>query len=527
MVYGEGAAQTIQSLRIERIPVFPETTAALLPWYLRLANRLHHQTRDSVIRGEVLLHEGDAFDSLRVRESERLLRQRGIFESARITCAHADSGYAGTIRVQDLWTLGLILSYEKQADISSLTLGLRDSNFLGTGNSIRWLQTISTDQDAFHVSADFPRLRPGRALASLAYTDEEGSRGRFASIGRSIETEFDHWSWGAIALTTKGRQRFFHSGEETGSSPFRLQRYGIHLGRYRTARLQAGYGVGWITQRLAPRGNPRSSAPQFVPPPAIERIRIGAPLAFVGLMRRRFMKSTNLERYRAIEDSPLGWSASLVVAPNLRRTEDRAHALAVRSVLQGSALARPTLQVSGELAGLLFLRSSGRADERALRATTTLGWQPDAHALTIAQASVLAGADRPEAAVFYLGTDSGLRGFPTREFEAREYILGTLEQRFWSGVEILWTGLGGNLFVDVARPSLDGRMDDEHWRSGWGCGLLLGLRKSAQQPVRFEIAWRTDRAAPPVFSITSDSWLRIIPFVHLPSPTEDLRQGLR
>ena len=165
--------------------------------------------------------------------------------------------------------------------------------------------------------------------------------------------------------------------------------------------------------------------------------------------------------------------------------------------------------------------------EQLGRAVATLRWSPIPRSLTVAQGEVSGGQDQADSDVRYLGAESGLRGFPSREFAAQNFVFATLEQRLWSGMEIMWFGLGANLFTDTVRATMDGRFDDEPWRTGWGFGLLLGSRKSAQQPVRIEVAWRTDRRASPTFSITAGSRLRIVPPVGMPYPIGDLRDGLR
>ncbi len=512
---------------IERVPVFPETTDAPNAWYMRLANRLHAQTRPWVIRRELLFQPGGPVDSTRMVESERLLRERGIFESVRIRIAPGDSGKVATVRAQDLWTLGIIANFDKTADLTSVTLGIRDTNLLGTGNYIHTYHTFSSDQGVTVVSAAIPRIGRRRAGAGFGFADQEDARALSLSLGRGIETRFDRTSWGAIANSVTGSRRFFFRGDEIGKSPYRHEHYGLYAARFRGAGLQRGVGIGWIEQREAPRDAPFSSALGFDPPPPIEKLHVGGPTVFVDLLDRSYATSTNLERYGSTEDVPTGWSAHLAVVPNVHHNDDPSRTIAIRSVAQFATFLHRKLEAGGELSGLTFMRAGGRRGEQIGRATATVRWTPSPAALAIAQAAVRGGRDRPESEIFYLGSETGLRGFPSREIAARNFVMATFEQRFWSGAEYFWTGIGANLFADTVRPTIDGRFNDEPWRTGWGFGLLLGARKSSQQPVRIEIAWRTDRHASPTFSITSGTWLRIIPPLGLLFPVGDLRDGLR
>ncbi len=503
-----------------RQTVFPETTGVPLAWPLRLANRLHHRTCERVVRHEILFREGSLLDTLRLRESERLLRERNFFESVEISHRIEQDRNVVRVRTQDLWTLGIVLNYEKQADISSLNFGLRDTNFLGTGNSLYWSQTVSTDQDALHLAAVLPRLARTRAAASVLYSEQGDGIMRSAGLGRHHQTIFDRWGWGVGALDADGVQRFFRSGEEYGLSRFRREDLEGYLGRYSVRRVEYGFGAGWVVRTLSPTGDPETSGGSSIAPPAFEPRRHGGPLLFGGLMRRRFVAIRNVERYGTTEDIPLGWAVHISAGPNLRWKSDTSHAFAVRGLLSGSLFPVPHCGIAGEVAGAVFFRSDRTAGERHLRAVGSAGWRPTPRTLTFAQATLLLGADRPATTVYYFGTDAGLRGFPTREIEARDYLLATLEQRFWSGIEVLWVGLGGNLFIDSCLPASNGRLAGNPLRTGCGGGMLLGLRKSSQRPVRIEVAWRTDRRSSPTFSISTSTQLRLAPRVVLPQPTQ-------
>lgn len=521
-----GSARPIESITIQRLPVFPETTGAPNPWYMDLVNRLHVQTRPWVIRRELLFHVGEPTDSTRITESERILRERGIFESVRIRLAPGDSGNVVTVRAQDLWTLGIITSFDKTADLTSLTLGIRDTNLLGSANYLLVYHTFSTDQDVSVASVAVPRIGRHRAGASMSWVDQEDARSFSSSIGRGVENRYDRFGWGVTGIHSTGSRRFFHRSDEIGKSPYEYEQYGVYAGRFRGEEPQWGAGMGWIELRESPHGIPEGAIPDYVPP-AIVETHVGGPVLFTSLLDRRYRTATNLERYGSTEDVPTGWSAHLAFIPNIHRHDDPQRAIAFRSSAQIAQYLHPRWEAACEISGLAFIHDDGRRGEQLGAATGTVRWTPTPMALSIVQGSVRGGRDRAESELSYLGSDSGLRGFPSREFTTRSTVLATLEQRFWTGAEFLWTGIGFNLFTDTARPSMDGRFDAERWRTGWGFGMLLGPRKSFREPVRIELAWRTDRSAAPTFSITTGTWLRIIPPLGTLFPVGDPRSGLR
>ena len=517
----------ITRIEIETAPVFPDTTEEPLPWILRLANRLHATTREGVIRSEILLEEGAPFDSLRMKESERLLRERGLFERVELRAFLGDSGRVVRARTQDIWTLSVLLSIEKLADLSTLTIGLQDGNLLGTGNRLSWIQSFSNDQDGLQASLTLPRLGATRAALSLGYADFEDARARSGFLGRHPETPFDRFGWAIRAQTGRGRQRFFHDGEEVGTSGYARESLSLFLGRYAGSDPQVGAGVGWAERRLRPSGEPRATAPGFSPPPAFIEARHRGPLLYAGAMRRRFLETRNLDRYGTIEDLPVGWSVSASAGPNLLRREDPQRAFAAWASLAGSWFRTSRLGASLECVAEGFLDRDRRWTERRLIAAGAAVWHPHDRWLAALQGSALVGADRPETAVLYLGTDTGLRGFPARAFETRDYFLATIETRYWTGIEVLWTGIGLNLFTDSALPSPGSLSAGEKWRTGAGCGLLLGLKKSLRRPVRIEVAWRTDAPADPTLTATMSASLRVVPSILLPDPVLRLAEAAR
>lgn len=515
----EVPAETIERITIERLPVFPDTTATPLAWPLRLANRLHRTTSERVIRNEILFSEGSAFDTLRLKESERLLRRRRIFESVDIKSAVSDSGRHVTIRTHDLWTLALILSFDKQADLTTATVGVEESNVLGSGNEIRWYQQLSTDQDGFLASIDIPRIGAGRSSASLFYTDMSDGESYSAFLGRRPETPFDRWGWRLSSFGIRGKQRFFVQGEESGASRFERASHSFSVGRYHGRKVRFGYGIGWAERKLEPKSDPVSYMWGVPPPPDFEPRRHGGPLLHASAMQRVFRESTNLDRYGTVEDLPVGWLLQVSLGPNIRHEDDPSRAFATQAALAAAAFPIRQVCTSFEAIGAAFVSHDRIASERMVYATGTIGWQPSPRILSVAQVSALAAADRPATSVAYLGTSTGLRGFPAREFEVRDYVMATFEQRFWSGIETLWTGIGADIFVNTALPSRSALSEAETWRTGVGFGLLFGVKKSLRPPLRIEIAWRTDKKADPTLTVSMQRSLQIIPSIFLPSPT--------
>lgn len=100
----------------------------------KTGNQLHMKTRRMVIKDLLLFKKNEPYDSLLVKESERLIRSQkyvqDVLMSTYSSSAKADSVDV-FIRVSDVWSILPSLSVSS----SNLEMGLTDENFIGLGNS--------------------------------------------------------------------------------------------------------------------------------------------------------------------------------------------------------------------------------------------------------------------------------------------------------------------------------------------------------------------------------------------------------
>jgi len=94
---------------------------------------------------------------------------------------------------------------------------------------------------------------------------------------------------------------------------------------------------------------------------------------------------------------------------------------------------------------------------------------------------------------FSLGANSGLRGYPARQFTGEQRLLMNLEDRqFWGDISIgPKLSLGTVVFVDagnVWKEEEEIDLDDMNWSTGFG--LRLGFPNMSGQPIlRIDFGW--------------------------------------
>ena len=103
---------------------------------------------------------------------------------------------------------------------------------------------------------------------------------------------------------------------------------------------------------------------------------------------------------------------------------------------------------------------------------------------------------------FRLGGNSGLRGYPARQFTGDKTFLMNMETRLFPPWNALGVAFGGVVFLDTGDawlPDESINLADLHWAAG--LGLRLGWTKLPGEPIsRIDIGWPLGESGGPVVS---------------------------
>lgn len=127
----------VASIQVERYPVFDDSVGPVLSKFVALANWLHVETREGVIRRELLFREGDCVDQLHLSESERLLRNFSFLQSASVEATPNDNGDVDVlVATRDDWSLRLEPRFDFGTGLGFTGIALAERNLGGTGRSL-------------------------------------------------------------------------------------------------------------------------------------------------------------------------------------------------------------------------------------------------------------------------------------------------------------------------------------------------------------------------------------------------------
>lgn len=424
----------VTSLRIERSPVFDPGQGALF----RFANAFHRTTRERVIRRELLLAQGQPFDSLRLAETARNLRALGIFRRVFVDAGpdSAGAGVAARVRTQDGWTLRPAASLTSSAGQSSWLLGVEETNFLGLGATAIAEFRRTPDRDAFLAIWRSPRLIRDRV--GLAASWEERSDGRAVGVSGGVPFfAFTSRTQVELGLTDfSGTVLRFRDGDPRPAE--RLDR------RFTLARLVAGRAL-----RASPRGAVRAGLQaqlrrdDFVPqgalgPGPFPRSVTGAAGAWFSAERADFAVVRNVASILREEDVALGPSVRLGVlaAPRAFGYADDGAGLEASARL-GTRIGAGYATVAAAAVG----RLAGGLDSGTVRVAGTVALIPAARQALVLRAQAGWKRNPVPGEEFDVGLGFGPRAFPIHAFTGDRLVLLGAEHR-WTLAEEAFGLLG-------------------------------------------------------------------------------------
>ncbi len=477
---GDGAARIIGEVRINNADVFDLSDPEENTWLYRWINRLHIKTRRATLYDQLLFRPGEPFDKRAVEESERILRRNEYLYDANIEAIPNDAGTIDLdVNTRDVWSLMPEISLSHNNGRTNSRIGIEESNLLGRGQLLEILRDKDIDRDENIVR--FADQHLGHSWVSLAatYSDNSDGYAHRLSLMRPFYSLDTRWSAGGQVMADDKLSRLYQFGEP--AAEFRHKREFLHLFGGRSGGLRNGRARRWTAGMVF--DNNRFSAAEASTLPSVEPNDRKLVYPYVGfeLVEDGFVTASNHDQIDRTEDfqmglqlrASLGWAATALGA-------DRNAAVFTASASRGlgsletnalivAAWTRGRLE-SGELANATLSFSARHYRRQSAKRTFYVG-------LTGTAGDAL-DLDNP----VELGSDEGLRGYPTRYQVGESMVLATVEQRYFTDWD-LWrlARVGAAVFADVGRvwgPNPLGA-DNRGWLVDIGFGLRLSLTRFA------------------------------------------------
>lgn len=474
----------IDSIEIRIEDVFEDGGLTPDYWAYRLANQLHVETKEVVIRRELLFREGEPLDSEALAQTERNLRALPFLRRARIETHPAQTDGTGAVRVRvvvgDSWSTVPEARIAKVGNEWVWALGASEGNLFGRGKELRALHSSGLDRDETYVLYRDPRLLGSRVALSTYYS--AASDGHNAAFGaqRPFYSLGSLWSFRAGFEDFDRLDPLYEDGERIEELRHTRQRADFEVARAvrrsgRSAlRLHLGYQLSEDDVEVDTR--------------KFGIVQVGLTSVF-----HSFRKLTHMNRFERTEDINLGNEAAAFVGvstPSLGGEPGDSYFFFL-SERRGFAL-----NPDGFLLGAASWQArhrNGEMENAVARFRLDLVQKISPRRILLAKADYNHGSNLDPEVQLRLGAESGLRGYPVRQFNGDRSLLLSFEGRWFLADDVLrLVSLGIAGFVDSGFAWPEGTkvaLDD--LRSDVGVSLLLGAnRVSASRPgVRFDLAY--------------------------------------
>ena len=313
--YSTFEGKIIRHIHIETLDPFGnsigDTITGSLNFFTRTGNKMHAKTRVSTIRNLLLFRENHVFDSLLVKESERLVRSSVYITDVSFyvqKSTDAPDSVDIFIRQLDKWSIipGGNLSATR------MTLKLREENFIGLGHEFRnnFVWNHTTGNYAFQTKYHVPNFKNTFINSTLQYgTDEHGNFVKSFAVDRPFYSPFARWAAGINisqhlqndSVWAGNFMQFKYNAQDiwAGSA---IRPFGDNTEYSRTTNLIAA--ARFIRIRYLEQ-----------PPPTVDTLQYYTDenfyLASIGISTRRYVQDQYIFKFGLTEDVPVGRVISL------------------------------------------------------------------------------------------------------------------------------------------------------------------------------------------------------------------------
>lgn len=459
-------------------------------WLYRTANALHVSTREPVIWKFLLFHEGEKYDPERLAETERNLRGLDFIKAVSVTAGAPHDGVVDVeVVTQDAWTTQPSFTASRQGGRTTWAAGIQEENLLGTGRRL----DLNYDRGEERVAREF--LYRDLCLfgpywkGDFFYSNNSDGREGLIGIERPFVSVVTRWSTALLGDDARWRKHLYAGGVsraeiERHHQEVRVQ-YGRALdpGRGRPVRLTVGF-LGREDRFQAVGDSSRAYVPD----------RRSFRYAFIQgeISRPHFLKLNYVDRHSRYQDFDLGTRLALRlgVSPTWFGP-DRTTGLARLEASQG----RPLGGRSFVLGRASFeTRLDGGLSNALLAAELRAAWHVPTGVMQTAVARLyyLQGWSLDRDVQFFADGASGLRGYRLYSYEGDRCLILNLEDRIFSGSELLrLVAPGAAVFVDAGLATPPGtKLGLDDLKGDAGIGLRLGIPRAPSETLfRVDCAW--------------------------------------
>ena len=142
-------------------------------WIEKAGNTLHAKTKPYVIRELLLFKKNELLDSIKIKESERILRNQRIIRRVEILPKFTSNKDSVDVYVNTIDSWSMIIT--GSASTSKIGVRVRERNFLGLGHIFnnRYRHNYKTGQNLYNFNYTVPNIAKSRVFGNVHYYKNE------------------------------------------------------------------------------------------------------------------------------------------------------------------------------------------------------------------------------------------------------------------------------------------------------------------------------------------------------------------
>lgn len=478
----EKEQRVIREIRFEIAPIYSKEEEEGSSWR-SFTNKYHVTTRESVIRTALLFSEGDKLDQELLDATTRTLRRFKFVNQAEIVVEPVDEHTVDlVVHTKEAWTLEPGLNIEGGGGLNTISVHLINFSVMGSGKKAYIESTHESDVGTTHkVGYSDYQMFGGRWFGNATYQNGPLIESFFVQARLPLYSPDSKWSYGGSASKMDKTVRLFEGGEEsdrfqkeqTQASVFLKRSYGP-----RFQKLNVKYGLQFLERDYTSLGSETTE-----PPPDQSNL---TPSISISKQNIGWTTSSFIDKMGRVEDFSTGFTYGGTVGWGIPIRDSlelyKARVFAVKTVvLRNQQLLKLTAVADSEVERNTFLSFGAKYYKKFSR-----------HTLAVRYLTKL-GYELDSSRQMQLGADSGLRGYPARQFTGEKLMILNIEDRqFWGtwaiGAEF---DFGTVVFVDAGNVW----KDEEHMNLGdlnWsaGVGIRIGMKNMPGSPIlRLDYGW--------------------------------------
>jgi hypothetical protein len=478
-LYSAFEGKIIRGIHITTLDPFghsvTDTTVVVQNVLYKAGNKLHIKSQGITIRNLLLIHKNEPFDSLLVKESERLIRtQKYVNEVSFYVVSVGSDSVDIFIRELDKWSIipkGAIST-------SSYTIDLTDKNFLGFGHEFQnaFTRNYSAGNYAFNTNYSIPNIRNTYISTALHYgIDANKNINRSLAVDRPFFSPFAKWAAGFFVS-----QQFQNNSIRGNDSVLVPQNIKYNVWDYWAGNAQQifkGNTEDERTTNLTLAGRLLRVRYLEKPIEIYDSLHLYSNedfyLAGIGISRRKYVQDKYIFRYGVIEDVPVGFVYGLTGGYQVRDNIGRLYTAARISF--GNYNEWGYLSCDFEYG--TFFRAS-LAEQGVF--TAGVNYFTDLFEIgnwkfrQFVKPQFTLGINRFPYENITINNENGIRGFSTSALTGTKKMVLTLQIQSYSPWNVLGFHFGPYLIYSLGILGNDGTgFKNSHMYSQFGLGVLI------------------------------------------------------